>query len=139
MGLLADFIVATETEARSYEGDATFPERYRAQLRGFTEIELGTLYHIAQGKPVAEDTLYDFYVIRSVDGGERMTTEVIPDLVNHLAAASDADLAAWAKEWCQTEELLCDAGDVLPVLEDLRRLSKLAVSERKSVYLWNCV
>jgi hypothetical protein len=106
-------------------------------MKRFTEIELGTLYHIAQGKEVTDDTLYDFRSTHIVEHRERMVTELIPDMVARLAAASDAQLAAWAGEWCQTAELLCDASDLIPVLEELRRLAKVAASEQKTVYLWN--
>jgi hypothetical protein len=131
--------VANEAEAAAYDGDAPIPDSHRAQYKSFTEIELGTLYHITQGKEVADDTLYDFKVIREVDGGERLTTELLPELVSRLAAAADDDLDSWAESWGQTEELQCAADEMLPVLKDLRRLSKLAQAEAKSVYLWNCV
>ena len=139
MGVLADFIVANEAEAAAYDGDTSIRDSHRAQYKSFTEIELGTLYHITQGKEVSDDTVYDFKVIREVDGGERLTTELLPDLVSRLASADDQDLDAWAELWGQTEEIQCAADEMLPVLKDLRRLSKLAHTEAKSVYLWNCV
>ncbi len=139
MGVLADFIVATEADASEYDGSAKIPDSHRAQHKRLTEVELGTLYHITQGKPVDDDTLYDFNVIRVVDDGEQLTTELLPDLIVRLAAASNDDLDGWAEVWSETDELSCDADDVRPILDDLRRLSRLAAAERKSVYLWNCV
>ena len=139
MGVLANFIVANEGEAAAYDGDTSISDSHCAYYKTFTEIELGTLYHITQGKEVDDDTLYDFKVIREVDGGERVTIELLPELVSRLASADDADLHAWAELWGQTEEIQCPADEMLPVLKDLRRLSKLAQTEAKSVYLWNCV
>lgn len=65
MGILADFIVATEAEAVAYEGTTSMPESHRAQYNGFTEIELGTLYDVAQGKLVDDESIYEFKLVRS--------------------------------------------------------------------------
>jgi hypothetical protein len=48
-------------------------------------------------------------------------------------------LPIWARLWGATEEIRCEATELLPVLEDLRRLSRIAATESKSLYLWNCV
>ncbi len=139
MGVLADFIVATEEEAMAYDGIATFPESHRAQYKRLTELELGTLYHILQGKQVDDHTLYEFEAINVVDGGEQLTTRLLPDLVERLRGASDGELKSVASLWGATEEIQCSGDEMLPLLEDLRRLAKLAQSESKDMYLWNCV
>jgi len=139
VGLLAHFFVAAEDDAVRYDGGRSFPESHRAQYKSFTEIELGTLYMIAQGIFVDADTVYDFKVVGSENDGERLVTEVIPDLSSRLAAAQDETLKAWAKLWGATEELRIPGSELMPVLLDLRRLSRLAASEGKSLYLWNCV
>lgn len=139
MGVLADFIVANEAEAAAYDGDRSIRDSHRAQYKSLTQIDLGTLYYITQGKEVGDDTVYDFKVILDVDREECLTTEFLPDLVSRLASADDQDLDAWAELWGQTEELQCAADEMLPVLKELRRLSKLAQTEAKSVYLWNCL
>ncbi len=142
MGLLADFIVATEEEASAYDGDASFPDTHRLECKGLTELEVGTLYQIVQGQEVGgedDEIPYEGRVIRVVDGGERLTVEVTPGLIRHLASASDADLDAWSHAWGRTAEIQCSGDEMLPILRELRRLSMLAVSESKSVYLWNCV
>jgi hypothetical protein len=139
MGVLADFFVATEPEAEHYDNSSVFPDSHRAQYKGFTEIELSTLYMIAQGLVVDDETVYEFRTITDIDDGERVTTEVLPDLVARLAVASDDALGSWAALWSETAELQCGPGELLPVLEDLRRLSRTAASESKGLYLWNCV
>lgn len=83
MGILADFIVASEEDAAAYDGERRLPDSHCAQYKG--------------------------------------------------------DLRAWSTPWSETEELSCAPEDILPLLNDLRRLSKVARAEAKSVYLWNCV
>ena len=139
MGLLADFFVATEQDALRYDGERSLPESHRAHYTGFTEIELSTLYMIAQGLPVDAETVYDFQSVSSQDDGEEVTMVVLPELCSRLAAASDDKLKSWAALWGDTEELKGARAELLPVLVDLRRLSVLAASEGKSVFLWNCV
>ena len=43
------------------------------------------------------------------------------------------------EEWAGTDELDCEPGVLSPLLADLQRLSKLARSNGKAVYLWGCV
>ncbi len=139
MGLLADFLVGTDEDASRYDGGPTVPDSHRASYTGITEIELTTLYLIAQGLPVDPDTTYDFRTVSEADEGEVVTVEILPDLVRRLAGASDEDLMQWAREWAATEELACEPEDLQPVLQDLRRLALVARAEAKAVYLWNCV
>lgn len=138
MSVLADFIVTTPAEAARYDGTQPLSESHRASYHGFTEVELGCLYHITQGKAVDEDTLYAFEVV-SDDGEGKVTTVLLPDLVSRLAAAPAGELHEWAERWGETEELDCSAEELIPVLGDLCRLSKVAVAEGKAVYLWSCL
>ncbi len=137
--MLADFFVATEAEAVQYDSKSSVPSSHRAKYKHFTEIELSTLYMITQGLEVDDEAEYEFRTVAMQDGGERCTLEILPDLAVRLGAASDAALASWATLWAATEELQCDGAQLLPVLNDLRRLSQLASKEGKSVYLWNCL
>lgn len=77
-------------------------------------MERGTLYDVAQGKDVDDESSYELNVVRVVDDGERSTTALLPDLVERLAKASDDELEAWAEPWAGTEELDCEASDLLP-------------------------
>ena len=141
MGLLADFFIATEEDAGRYDGEASFPESHRAQYKGITEIELSTLFTIAQGKPVDDNdpTTHECRMVSVLDGGERVTVEVIPELVTRLARASDQEVKTWAALWGATAELDCDGDELMPLLLDLRRLAGLAATESRAMYLWNCV
>lgn len=141
MGLLAEFFVATEVEAMQYSGDPGCPDSHKALYKRFTEVELETLYDITLGKSVSDDdeTSHEFKVVKVVDDGEQVTTELLPDLIARLANASDETLESWAGTWGATTEIQSDADAVLPVLQDLRRLAIMAQSESKSVYLWNCL
>lgn len=139
MGVLAEFFVADEPEALAYDADSALPESHRVLYKRLTELELGTLYHITLGKEVDDDTFYDFRLVKSVDDGEQLTTELLPDLVARLAGATNDELRAWAEGWGRTEEIQVEGEEILQVLEDLRRLARLAQAESKQVYLWNCV
>ena len=138
MGVLADFIVATKEEAINYDG-SNLPNDHIAQYKRFTELELGYLVDVVDGKGIDYESFHDFETVLIEDDGQIVTTLIREDLTSRFSTANDQDLEQWAKVWCTAEELSCQPEDVMPMLKDLRFLSLLARKENKKVYLWNCV
>jgi len=146
VGLLADFFVATPDQALHYANQADEPddgEEIHALLqpveyKGFTSLELGTLWAILADVPwnakthMVEDTFYG-------EEGESWLNRFPDELTSLLAAASPDLLAKVCATWAATEELACDPQHISPVLADLQVLAKRAISESKSVHLWGCL
>lgn len=143
MGILADFFVATPDQALRYANWLDEPdegEEIKALLRpveykGFTSLELGTLWAILAGVPwdVAKHMPEETYL---GEEGESWLTPFPEELTSLLAEASPELLVDACTAWAKTEELACDPRHLSPVVADLQALAKRAMSEKKSVYLW---
>ena len=138
MGLLAEFIVATKEEAENYNG-FNHPQSHTAKYKGLTELELGYLVDITQNKEIDYEKFHDFETIKIEDDGERVTTLIRDDLTENISNATNETIAKWAAIWCTADELQCSPEDLIPVLNDLKKLSQLSIQENKKLYLWNCL
>jgi len=144
MGLLSDFFVASEEEATRYadrmneddQGKATASHVRPAQYKGLTDLEVGTLWAILEGK----EWDADLHELENDEGGDDEGDAWLfrfPDrLVQLLAHAEHSALESALHQWAETEELQVDADELRPVVLDLQRLAKQAIAEQKSVYLW---
>lgn len=143
MGLLSDFFVASEEEAVGYadrmsdgdQGKATASHLHPAEYKGFTDLEVGTLWAILEGK----EWDADLHELENEEGGDEDDSWLFrfPDrLVQLLAHVEHSALEAALHRWAETEELQVDAEELRPVILDLQRLAKQAIAEQKSVYLW---
>lgn len=144
MGLLADFFVADQHDALRYarrhrdadDGDAIRAALAPVESKGLTSVEIGTLWAILEGA----DWDAGRHGLASIDLGDDEADawlERFPDgLVQRLAAATPEQLDGAARAWAATEELRCDAADLRPGLDELQRLSRRAIAEGRSVFLW---
>lgn len=146
MGLLADFFVATPEQALRYakqDAEADEGQEIRALLspfeyKGFTGLEIGTLWAILEGS----EWEVEKHMPESCFLGEESESwlEQFPaPLVQLLASASSEQLNSAADSWARTEELNRDPEEIKPVVADLQALSKRALAEGKSVFLWGCL
>ena len=146
MGMLADFFVATRQDALHYakrDADADEGEDIRirlapAEYKGFTGLEIGTLWAIFEGA----EWEVDRHMPESLFLGEESASwleEFPSELIQLLANATSEDVAKAASAWAITEELNCSPGDLAPVVADLQSLSRKAIAEGKAVYLWGCL
>ncbi|TSD57041.1 hypothetical protein FFI97_023085 [Variovorax sp. KBS0712] len=143
MGLLSDFFVANEGEAARYadrmseddQGKAIALQLRLAEYKGFTDLEVGTLWAILEGK----EWDADLHELESDEGGDEGDSWLFrfPDrLVQLLAHVEHSALDAALPRWADTEELQVDVAELRPVVLDLQRLAKQAIAEQKSLYLW---
>lgn len=144
--MLSDFFVATPAEALRYanrieeEDDGEEIERLLqpAQYKGITELEIGTLWAILEGrewdvnKHMPEDVCLG-------EEGESWLHRFPVELANLLAGLDGAVLKRTAVAWAETDELDCDAADLKPLLEDLKALARQAGPDGKALYLWGCL
>ncbi len=144
MGVLTDFVVAGGTEA---EKVGTEREAFQGlDAKGIDQVKMATLYAILN------KTQYDpsfpmlreesFVYIASEDGP---WVQVVPDeMVQQLAAQSDADLVTVSEAWYNTEEFLpkyshWTKADVLELLRQLREISSRTAAENKVLCMWRCL
>ncbi|WP_447773364.1 hypothetical protein [Variovorax boronicumulans] len=143
MGLLSDFFVANEEEATRYadlmneddQGKATASHVRPAEYKGLTDLEVGTLWAILEGKEWDAD-LHELENDEGDDEGDSWLFRFPDRLVQLLAHAEHSALEAALHQWAETEELQVDADELRPVVFDLQRLARQAIAEQKSVYLW---
>ena len=139
MGILADFFVATPEDALLYAElslEDSFPEaRFpRAQWKGFTSLEVETLWAIVEGRPWNPET---HSLEPAGDVGEEQWLFRLPEpLVARLATLTPEDQGRFAGEWAETEELSCEASELEPVLASLVDLAGNARASGRGMFLW---
>ena len=135
MGILSDFFVADPERAKAIKNVSELPSNCYAMYKGFTELELGFLWQIHDNKPLDFDPSLGFQLISEAE--ETFTTEFPPEFTNILSNLNDDAIPNLAIKWAACEELSCDGKDLIPVIEDLRRLAQLANAKNRRLYLWN--
>jgi hypothetical protein len=135
MGVIADFIIATEPEALEYSrSQAGIPSSNLLEAKGITCVELSTLLALLDGKEW-QDTLLDLFP--SVGGESSGLTRVADRLLSRLTGF-DYDLDQAAAEWAATEEMQWEPEEARALIDDLAQHAVKARSACKPVYLWNC-
>jgi hypothetical protein len=139
MGLLADIYVSRDDEeATRYDSEpSTFKDR--EQYRGFTVLELSTLWAKIKGIEWDVSSLREFPAVLVQDGGERLIHRLPMALTAQLARLTPEQISIAADQWAATDELRCAAADVQPIIEGLVRLAKAASETDRKIYFWNCV
>lgn len=146
MGVLTDFVVADRTEAHLV-GEADVPSQTfnGIDAKGIDQVKMATLYAILTGTDYDPDFLAtddSFAYIGSDDGP---WVQAIPDPMLHkLAELSPFTIPSVAKEWAASEEFDPKYSNWSPeavtwFLQEISRLSRLAVSTNKTVFMWTCL
>lgn len=139
MGILADVFVATTADALRYEevmldkGDMSAFER--VESKGFTSLELGTLWAIIDGVEWDVDR-HMLTTVKAADEGETWLEQFPDALVASLAALTESSIPKIADAWGKTEELQCSGTELRPIIQDLRRLAQSSRRSGKRMFLW---
>jgi hypothetical protein len=138
MGVLADIYISRNDEARGY--DKT-PDRFanRAQYKGFTPLELSTLWSLMRGTEWDIALMEEFPCLLQVDGGERLIHGLPATMISDLSRLTPEQIATLSPKWAGTEELCWSPDDAREVIESLVRLARDATESGRGLYLWNCV
>ena len=135
MGVIADFIVATEQEALEYSrSQSGIPSADLVESKGISAVELSTLLAILNGDEWREEML-DLFTF--VPESEYLTL-VSDKLLNRLTDF-DYDLNLVSADWAATEEMGWDADEARMLIDELTQLAVTAKRRGKPIYLWNCV
>ncbi len=136
MGVIADFIIATESEASEYSrSQSGIPSSDLLEAKGITCVELSTLMALLDGKEWQDDLLDLFPPV----GGESSGLTRVGDQLLGRLTDFDYDLDQVSADWAATEEMQWEAEEARSVIDGLAQLAVRAKSVGKPVYLWNCV
>src|SRR5437899_12279494 len=120
MGVIADFIIATESEALGYSrSQSGIPSSDLLEAKGITCVELSTLLALLDGKEWQDDLLDLF---PPVDGELSGLTRVGDRLLGRLTDF-DYDLDKVATDWAATEEMQWVTEDARGLIDDLAQLA----------------
>ena len=135
MGILAELFVATDEEAKSYDGQSA--GRFQSvQLGGLTNLEFETLWAILEGKDWSPDS----HALQEMrPAGETWTFKFPPAYVERMRRLDSEGVAAAAKQWAATEELACAPADVEPVIATLVAVARSIGDGNRSLFLWGSV
>jgi hypothetical protein len=139
MAVLAELFISTPAQAAEYDETQSVADEDGAQFTSFTGLELSTLQAIIEGREWDVSMLDSFRTVLEQDGGERMICELPTAFLERLASLDDEAITTAAEAWAKTDEMVCSADDVRPIIEELRRLAQRARSSGRGVFLWNCV
>jgi len=141
MSTLSDFFVASSSDADDYDNFVTNhvssdANRFeRACYRGFTDIELGTLWAIVKGEEW-DINLHELEAEPTGEEGDSLLLQFPSSFVDALVELDASKQSGVAAEWAETEELACSPENLVPVLIDLHRLAKLAKLRHQELFVW---
>jgi hypothetical protein len=135
MGILADFFVADDEAASRYHGMG----EGAIYSKGFTILELSTLWAILETKPWDVTQLDGFPVIADSEDSGQTVCRLPEALVSELAALNAESATHAAERWGRTDELArLDVATLRKVIDELVTLARRARERRQHLYIWNC-
>jgi hypothetical protein len=142
MGLLADFVVASPSDALKHAsfvgaGDALPAERFeRCEYKNYTSLSLELLWALLLCNEKWDAKRHKLETVSIADGGGSWLFRFPDEFVNLIA---DLDVGATnrvADTWADHAEVPGDGVDNEPVLLDLKRLAVHAQTNGRNLYLW---
>jgi hypothetical protein len=143
MGMLTDFFIATDRDARRYEKNLT-NERVeldticpRASHKGLTGVELSALWATLQQEPLA----FPKYMLKVVSSAkDDGLTEAFPSqFVSRLGQMHEQEFSAIAARWAELAEIRRPSEELVLVLADLKALAAEATQQSKGLFIWYSV
>jgi hypothetical protein len=132
MSVLADFYVSSPDQAASYDKEQKADQNLVASYKNITPLEITTLWAIVENREWDVALLDRFTNIPLVDSGERLIHELPNELFETLFTIPPDEMDDIANRYCRGE-------DVKPIITDLVLLARIAQTQNKKIYLWNCV
>jgi len=144
MGIVADIFVATPEAAADYSasqlrGRPAHIKKYQpAEHKGLTPLEFGSLWALIS----AEKWDAKKHMLTEVSYGDGYESWLLsfPDpFVRLLANLNDKQVDQYSVEWAKTKTFQASgvtAAEVRPIIVDLRRMAKSAITSGRPMYLW---
>jgi|GEM_PF-1310712 len=146
MGVLTDIVLAGTNEAKKVEAsDGPSREFAGIDAKGIDQVRMGTLYAILTSSEYDPGFMLDEESVIEPDDEDGPWVHIVPQkMVLLLSKLTDAGIPAVADEWGKTEEFQPEYSswsqeDILKFLEQIRSLSKKALTDNKTMYMWMCL
>lgn len=135
MGLIADFIVTTESDALKYAASGGAKDDIeRCQYKNYTSLSIGELWAVLDDE-IFDIDRHDLEEVSIAGDGESWLYR-FPDKLSEKIAQIDSDrVEIISAKWADSEEVPGDGPDNEPVLHDLIRLCNSAKPGR-NLFLW---
>ena len=146
MGVLTDIVLAGTNEAKKVEAsDGPSREFPGIDAKGIDQVRMGTLYAILTSTEYDPGFMLDEESVIEPDDEDGPWVQIVPqEMVLLLSELPDAGIPAVADQWSKTEEFQPEYSswsqeDILKFLEQIRSLSKKALTDNKTMYMWMCL
>jgi hypothetical protein len=133
MGILSDYFVASEEELLGVSARGVPKGLPRVEAKGFGLIPLNSL---SESFGVGDEGLEAGEPIHSGDDYAWFVQKLTAEMVDALAALTDAAVPKTSNAMSATEEVDWEPKEVATLLEDLRALALGAKKAKKAMYLW---
>ena len=136
MGLIADFIVATESDALKYAASGGAVDSIeRRQYKNYTTLSIAELWAVLDNEILDLDR-HDLEAVSIADSGESWLFRFPDKLSEKISQIDSGRVEIIAAKWANSEEVPGDGPDNEPVLYDLIRLCNSAKPGFRNLYLW---
>ena len=141
MGLIADFFVASPSDALRYAsfvkaGD-TIPEEpiEKCEYKNYTNLSLGLLWAALRNETWNVEC-HDLVVVNIADDGGSWLFRFPDEFVSLITNIDEGAVKRIAGAWADHVDVPGDGPDNEPVLLDLKRLATHAQQQGRQLYLW---
>lgn len=140
MGILTDFVVATDNDAVAI-GEAVRPADQWPTLesKGVETIKLSTLYCAATNAQYTDDIQASFSLVAGNEEEGPWVFKFPPEILAAIAGIGQSDIPAIAASWAATEELQMDGWskeDAAQFIKELQTYAQKALGSGASLFLW---
>ena len=136
MGLLADFFVATRSDATWYASSEESRDKFEGvEYKNYLPLSISELWAVLDGERLDPDR-HDLEAIFIDDDGGSWLFRFPDELCNKISKINHSQIGKLAAEWSESDEVPGDAQDNEPLLRDLIKLCDLAAYKDRSVFLW---
>ena len=146
MGVLTDIVIAGRNEAKRVEAsDVPSREFPGIDAKGLDQVRMGTLYAILTNTEYDPGFMLDEDSSIEPDSEDGPWVQIVPqEMVNILSKLTNSDIPPIADQWGKTEEFQSEYSnwsrkDILNFLEQIAALSKRAMTDDKTMFMWTCL
>jgi len=141
MGLLADFVVTSPSDALQYasllrEGNSLPAQRFeRCEYKNYTPLSLGLLWALLANEKL-DAKRHKLETVRIADGGHTWLLRFPDEFTKLIADVDEQLIRRIAHTWANEDDVPGDGEDNVPVLKDVKRLAIQAQIKGHNLYLW---
>jgi hypothetical protein len=143
MGLITDFVVASDSEAKAIGQSERPADKWPTfEARRVETIKLAYLYCVATGSRYSDEIAGSFSFVGGDQEEGPWVFQFPTSVLQIIAGIEDTKVSSIAEKWILTEEFQRDKWTVegaADFIEQLRNLARQAVKNGLSLFLWVCL